>query len=266
MKLFDTHCHLNDEAFRDDVPAVLTRAREAGVENLLVVGYDLASSQQALKLAEDFPGIFAAVGFHPHEAATVSGEDLAKIEKMLTHEKVVALGEIGLDYHYDHSPRELQREVFRQQLAVAAKMKKPVIIHVREAHPDLLAGLKDGGLPYRGVMHCYSGSKELTREYLKLNMYISIGGPVTFTNAKKMPEMLKEIPTERLLIETDAPYLTPHPFRGQRNEPAYLTRVAMKISEILGLTPREVADLTRNNAYACFGIDESNSDGGGSWS
>ena len=208
MRLFDTHCHLNDEAYREDLSEVITRAREAGVENLLVVGYDLVSSQQALKIAEDFPSIYAAVGFHPHEAATVSSEDLTTLETLLTHEKVVALGEIGLDYYYDNSPREIQRKIFGQQLAIAESMSKPVIIHAREAHADVLQVLKEAGKNCRGVMHCYSGSAELAREYLNLNMYIAIGGPVTFTNAKKLPEVITKIPAKRLLIETDSPYLT----------------------------------------------------------
>lgn len=256
MRLFDTHCHLNDKAYSEDFVEVLSRARAAGVEELLVVGCDLASSEEAIKLAEENHGIYAAVGFHPHEAAMVSADDLSRLEKLLTHKKVVALGEIGLDYYYDHSPREIQRKLFAQQLAIAERMNKPVIIHAREAHADILQVLKDAGKNCRGVMHCYSGSAELTREYLNLNMYIAIGGPVTFTNAKKLPEVIKKIPAKRLLIETDSPYLTPHPFRGQRNEPAYLVRTALRISEILEVNPEEIANLTRTNAYACFEIDK----------
>lgn len=255
MRLFDTHCHLNDDAYREDLPEVLQRAQEARVGRMLVVGYDLASSQLAIKLADDFPQLYAAVGVHPHDAITFTEADLAALEQMLTHKKVVALGEIGLDYHYDHSPRETQKAVFRRQLALAEKMNKPVIIHAREAHADLLAILKSGAETNRGVMHCYSGSSELAREYIKLNFFLSMGGPVTFTNARKLPEIIKKIPSGRLLIETDAPYLTPHPFRGRRNEPAYVAKVAMRLAEILGSTPEEVAKLTWNNACVCFSLE-----------
>ncbi len=254
MRLFDTHCHLNDEAYQEDFTEVMARAQAAGVEELLVVGYDLASSEAAIKLAEENHGLYAAVGFHPHEAAKVSDDDLSRLEELLTYKKVVALGEIGLDYYYDNSPRETQRQLFAQQLAIAENMNKPVIIHAREAHADILQVLKEAGKNRRGVMHCYSGSVELAREYLNLNMYIAIGGPVTFTNAKKLPEVVKKIPAGRLLIETDSPYLTPHPLRGRRNEPAYLVRTALRISEILEVNPEEIADLTRTNAYACFEI------------
>ncbi len=255
MRLFDTHCHLNDEIYLPDLTAVLQRAQVAGVARMLVVGYDLASSRLAVQLADEYPPLYAAVGIHPHEAVAFRTEDLTALEEMLAHQKVVALGEIGLDYHYDHSPRETQQAVFRQQLALAAKLDKPVVIHAREAHADLLAILKAGSQTYRGVMHCYSGSRELVREYARLNFYFSVGGPVTFTNARRLPEVITEIPAERLLIETDAPYLTPHPFRGRRNEPALVVLVAERLAGILGSSPEQVAEQTWNNACACFGLE-----------
>ncbi len=254
MRLFDTHCHLNDEAYQGDLAAVLQRARAAGVARMLVVGYDLPSSQQALTLAEAEEGIYAAVGIHPHEAAAVTAADLVRLEAMLAHPKVVALGEIGLDYHYDHSPRRVQQEVFRAQLALAREAGKPVVIHGREAHADLVAALKAEGDRSQGVMHCYSGSKEAARAYLELNLYISVAGPVTFKNARKLLEVVPALPSDRLLIETDAPYLAPQPWRGRRNEPAYLVAVAERVAELSGMTTETVAELTWENGAACFGL------------
>lgn len=254
MRLFDTHCHLNDEAYQADLAAVLQRARAAGVVRMLVVGYDLPSSQRALALAAAEAGVYAAVGIHPHEAAAATAGDLERLEEMLAHPKAVALGEIGLDYHYENSPRRVQQEVFRAQLALARKAGKPVVIHGREAHTDLVAALQAEGGHYQGVMHCYSGSKEAVREYLAMNLHISVAGPVTFKNARKLPEVVPALPPDRLLIETDAPYLTPHPWRGRRNEPAYLVAVAERVAELLGMTTEAVAELTWKNGAACFGL------------
>ena len=254
MRLFDTHCHLNDPAYQADLAAVLKRARAAGVVRMLVVGYDLPSSQQALALAEAEDGIYSAVGSHPHDAAGVTAADLVRLEEMLAHPQAVALGEIGLDYHYENSPRREQQEVFRAQLALAQKVGKPVVIHGREAHADLVAALKAEGDRYQGVMHCYSGNKEAAREYLDLNLYISVAGPVTFKNARKLLEVVPMLPPERLLLETDAPYLTPHPWRGRRNEPACLVAVAERVAQLRGMTTEAVADLTWENGAACFGL------------
>lgn len=254
MRLFDTHCHLNDEAYREDRPAVLARARAAGVERMLVVGYDLPSSERALQLAETEAGIYAAVGIHPHDAGGVTPAVLERLAELLHHPKAVALGEIGLDFYYDNSPRPRQEEVFRAQLALAQKTGKPVVIHVREAHGALLDALKAEGSSLRGVLHCFSGSPEMARAYLDLGLYLAVGGVVTFKNAHKLPEVLPEIPRDRLLLETDAPYLTPHPWRGQRNEPARLVAIAERVGAILGLPPAEVAALTWKNGAACFGL------------
>lgn len=254
MRLFDTHCHLNDEAFRKDREEALERAGRAGVKKMVVVGYDLPSSRTAVALAEKYPPVYAAVGVHPHDARTVTPEAVSEIERLLKREKVVALGEIGLDYHYDHSPREVQKGVFRQFLEIAKKAGKPVIIHDREAHADILTTLKETGPSFRGVMHCYSGSAEMVREFLELGFFISIAGPVTFTNAKKMPEVVRAVPRERLVIETDAPYLAPHPYRGRRNEPLYLTEIACRVAEIRGLTPEETGETTWANACRLFAI------------
>ncbi|HEY8345593.1 MAG TPA: TatD family hydrolase [Bacillota bacterium] len=256
---FDSHCHLNDEAFAVDAREVILRAQTAGVGEMLVAGYDLSSSQQALKLAADHQGVYAAVGVHPHDAKTVTPAILREIEKMLDQEKVVALGEIGLDFHYDYSPREVQKAVFRSFLELAQKKDKPVIIHDREAHGDTLAileevaALRGGG--FRGVMHCYAASPEMLPSFLALGFYISVAGPLTFKNAKKLPEVVSLVPEDRLLIETDAPYLTPCPYRGRRNEPIYVKEVAHRVAEIWGKSIREVAEVTRNNARRCFRIN-----------
>ena len=256
---FDSHCHLNDEAFTTDVGEVLFRARTAGVREVLVAGYDLSSSQQALKLATVHPEVYAAVGVHPHDAKTVAPDVLREVEKMLDQEKVVALGEIGLDFHYDYSPREVQKAVFRSFLELAKKKDKPVIIHDREAHGETLAILEEvaarhgGGVC--GVMHCYAASPEMLPAFLTLGLYISVAGPLTFKNAKKLPEVISLVPEDRLLIETDAPYLTPCSYRGRRNEPMYVKEVARRVAEIWGKSIREVAEVTRNNAYRCFRIN-----------
>lgn len=257
--LFDSHCHLNDEEFAADLDRVLDRARETGVREMLVVGYDLPSSQQAVKLAEDNLGVYAAVGVHPHDAKTVTPTVLKEIEEMLSRDKVVALGEIGLDFHYDYSPREAQKAVFRSFLELAKEKDQPVIIHDREAHGETLAILEEvdarlgGG--FCGVMHCYAASPEMLPAFLALGFYISVAGPLTFKNAKRLPEVVSIVPEDRLLIETDSPYLTPCPYRGKRNEPMYVKEVARRVAEIKGKSFSEIAELTRKNARRCFRID-----------
>lgn len=256
---FDSHCHLNDEEFAADLDQVLVRAREAGVREMLVVGYDLPSSQQAMKLAEGNLGVYAAVGVHPHDAKTVTPAVLREVEEMLSRDKVVALGEIGLDFHYDYSPREVQKAVFRSFLELAKEKDKPIIIHDREAHGETLAILEEvaarlgGG--FCGVMHCYAASPEMLPTFLALGFYISVAGPLTFKNAKRLPEVVGLVPEDRLLIETDSPYLTPCPYRGKRNEPLYVKEIARRVAEIKGKSLFEMAELTRENARRCFRID-----------
>ena len=252
MTFFDTHCHLNDDAYRDDLEAVIGRARQEGVDYILVPGYDLPSSVQAVELARRYDGVFAAVGVHPHDAITYNPAVERELQRLLADEKVVAVGEIGLDYYYNHSPRERQQEVFRRQLALAEAADLPVIIHNREAHQDLFQLLQAAGKKYRGVLHAYSGSKEVLPGFLALGFYISVGGPVTFRNARKLPEVVKTVPIDRLLLETDAPYLTPHPYRGRRNEPAYLIHTAGRVTEIRGMSREELAAVTTENALRLF--------------
>lgn len=254
MKFFDTHCHLNDEAYRKDREEVIIRAGRQGVKMMLVAGYDLASSLCAVELARKYQGIYAAVGIHPHDAAGYNPAVEKELENLLGEEKVVAVGETGLDYHYDHSPRNCQQEVFRRHLAIAQKAGLPVVIHNREAHSDLLRLLREAGDQHRGVLHCYSGSANMLQEFLPLGLFVSIGGPVTFRNARKMPQVVKSIPGDRLLLETDAPYLAPHPYRGKRNEPGYLVQTARRVAELRGVSIKDLAALTGENACRCFHI------------
>lgn len=254
--LFDSHAHLDASRFNDDREAMIQRAKASGVELIMNPGADYESSIAAVKLAEAYDFIYAAVGIHPHDAKSLDDMMLKLIEKMAKKDKVKAIGEIGLDYHYDYSPRDVQQYWFRKQLQLAKKLKLPVIIHDREANQDVFNILNEEGSFETGVLlHCYSGNKELAKEYVKRGAYISIAGPVTFKNARKTVEVVKEIPLDHLLIETDAPYLTPHPFRGKRNESTYVKYVAEKIAEIKEIDYNTVAEQTTLNAKKYFNID-----------
>ncbi|WP_379971438.1 TatD family hydrolase [Ectobacillus sp. sgz5001026] len=253
--LFDTHAHLNDEQYAEDVEQVIENAREAGVTNLVVVGFDQVTIPKAIQLAENYDFIYAAVGWHPVDAIDMTPEHLQWIEQLAAHPKVVALGEMGLDYHWDKSPKDVQQEVFRQQIRLARKVRLPIIIHTRDAIEDTVTILKEEHAEdVGGIMHCFSGSVETAKICVDMNFLISLGGPVTFKNAKKPKEVAAEIPIEKLLIETDCPYLAPHPYRGKRNEPAYVKRVAEEIALLKGLTYEDVALITSENAKRFFGI------------
>jgi TatD DNase family protein len=253
--LFDTHAHLNDEQFAEDLPEVIERAQAAGVTTMVVVGFDRPTIQRAMELTEQYEFIYACVGWHPVDAIDMTEADLQWIEELASHPKVVALGEMGLDYHWDKSPKEIQQEVFRKQIRLAKKVKLPIVIHNREATADIVTILKEEGAEeVGGIMHCFSGSPEVAKECIKMNFYISLGGPVTFKNAKKPKEVAAEVPLDRLLIETDCPYLAPHPYRGKRNEPGYVKLVAEQIAEIKGLTFAEIATITTQNAKKLFAI------------
>lgn len=202
--LFDTHVHLNDQQYKEDLPEVITRAQEAGVSMMVVVGFDRPTIKRAMELAEQYDFIYACVGWHPVDAIDMTEEDLLWIEDLAAHPKVVALGEMGLDYHWDKSPKEIQQEVFRKQIQLAKKVKLPIVIHNREATADVVEILKEEGAEeVGGIMHCFSGSPEVAKECIKMNFYISLGGPITFKNAKKPKEVAAEVPLDRLLIETD---------------------------------------------------------------
>lgn len=254
--LFDTHVHVNAEQFNEDLEEVIERAKEAGVDNMVVVGFDRPTIIRAMELIETYDFMYAAVGWHPVDAIDMTEDDLQWIEELSNHPKVVAIGEMGLDYHWDKSPKDVQMEVFRKQIRLAKKVGLPIIIHNREATADIVNILKEEEASrVGGIMHCFSGSAETALECINMNFYISLGGPVTFKNAKKPKEVAAAVPLDRLLIETDCPYLAPHPYRGKRNEPSYVKLVAEQIAEIKQLTIEEVSQATTENAKKLFGIN-----------
>ena len=254
--LFDSHAHLDSIKFDGDRDIVIKRAHESGVSLIMNPGADYESSVNAVELSEKYDFIYAAVGVHPHDAKSLDDMMLGLIKAMARKKKVKAIGEIGLDYHYDFSPRDVQKYWFRKQLQLAKELKMPVIIHDREANQDVMDILKEENAFDTGVLlHCFSGSAELARQYIKLGAYLSIAGPVTFKNARKLVEVVETIPLDRLMIETDSPYLTPHPYRGKRNESTYVKYVCEKIAEIKGVSYEEVANQTMENAKKYFNID-----------
>jgi len=259
----DTHTHLDFPQFDPDREEVIERARAAGVEVIINVGADLVSSRASVELAERHPGIYAAVGIHPHDAQAVSEREFGKLRELADHPRVVAIGEMGLDFYRDLSPRDAQRGVFHQQLALAAEVGKPVIIHDREAHGEIRDILRDWvrSLPvnsplvhHPGTLHCFSGDLEMAQEMVALGFFIGVDGPLTYQNARRLPEIVHALPLECLLIETDAPYLPPHPHRGQRNEPAHVRLVAEAIARIKAIPLDKVAQTTTHNARALFGL------------
>lgn len=255
MQLFDTHAHLDDSKYDEDREAMLQRARDKGVKYICNVGFDLESSLRSVKLAEEYPFIYAAVGIHPHDAETLDEKVFASLEQLIENPRVVAIGEIGLDYYRDLSPREVQKEAFRRQVEWAAKVGKPIIVHDRDAHGDVMHMLQLAGeLGVTGVLHCFSGSWEMAKECLKLGFYISFAGPVTFKNSPKLAEVAKQVPLDRLLVETDSPYLTPEPFRGKRNESAYVFHTAEKVAQLREMELTQLAEVATENALRIFGI------------
>ncbi|MBD8005890.1 TatD family hydrolase [Bacillus norwichensis] len=254
--LFDTHVHLNDEQFNEDIQEVIERAKEAGVSHMVVVGFNRPTIEKAMSLIEEYDFLYASIGWHPVDAIDMTDEDLAWIEELAAHPKVVALGEMGLDYHWDKSPHDVQQEVFRRQIRLAKKLKLPIIIHNRDATMDVIQILREENAEeIGGIMHCFSGSAETAKECIEMNFYISLGGPVTFKNAKKPKRVAMEVPLDWMLIETDCPYLAPHPYRGKRNEPAYVKLVAEQIAELKEISFEEVTTKTTENARKLFGID-----------
>ena len=250
----DTHAHLYDERYEDDRAEMIARAAEAGVTQIISMGDTMAASAQVVADAEQYPTLFAAVGVHPESACVLTDAERAQLLTWAKHPKVVAIGEIGLDYYWEKDPkaRALQRELFVAQLNLARAAGLPVCIHDREAHGDTLAILQAEGRDLTGVLHCYSGSLETARELWKLGYYIGIDGPLTFKNAGKLPAIVREAPQDKLLIETDSPYLAPVPKRGKRNEPAYVVHVAAKIAELRGESVEEVARYTTENARRLY--------------
>lgn len=254
--LFDTHAHLNAEQYNEDLEQVIERAKSEKVEKIVVVGFDRPTITRAMELIEAYDFMYAAIGWHPVDAIDMTDEDLAWIKELSQHEKVVAIGEMGLDYYWDKSPKDVQKEVFRRQIALAKEVNLPIIIHNRDATEDVVTILKEeGAAEVGGIMHCFTGSLEIAKACMEMNFYISFGGPVTFKNAKKPKEVVKDIPSDRLLIETDCPYLTPAPFRGKRNEPSYVKYIAEQIAELREMSFEKLAALTTENAKKVFRIN-----------
>jgi len=250
---FDTHAHYDDEQFDQDRGELLSSLPRKGVSLVVNPASNVSSIYKSVALAESYDYIYAAAGVHPHDSAGMKYEDLDVIAKALSHPKVVALGEVGLDYHYDFSPREVQRKRFAGQLALAAELSFPVIIHDREAHEDILSAIsRFKGL--RGVFHCYTGSLEMAKVLVRMGFYISFTGIITFQNARKSHEVIKWMPRDRLMIETDSPYLSPVPNRGKRNDSTNLVHTAAKAAELLGLSLEETAALTMKNGREFFNI------------
>jgi len=253
--MIDTHCHLEMEAFDDDREDVIKRAREAGLEAIITIGSDFEGCKGAVALAEKYDFIYATVGIHPHDAKGFNEDIFSQIKEWAKNKKVVAIGEIGLDYHYDHSPRDIQRDVFKKKLYYAKEINLPVIVHSREAKRDTLQILKESAVS-KGVMHCFSGDMDMAERAMEMGFYISIAGPVTFKNASKLRDIAKAIPDDYLLIETDAPYLTPEPLRGKRNEPAFVVHTAKAIAELRGVSYEDIDRITTLNAKRLFGIGD----------
>jgi TatD DNase family protein len=262
FRLVDTHCHLDFNAFNEDRQAVIDRARQAGLARMLIPGVDLASCRAALAIAETYPEVFAAVGVHPTSLSTWDEGTLNELRLLAAHPKVVAIGEIGLDYHWDASPREEQQKTLRVQIELASELGLPVILHCREAFDDSLplmhswqAALREAGNPLAdrpGVFHSFSGDLSLARQAVEAGFLIGITGPVTFRNAPELQTVVKEAPLSALLVETDAPFLAPQPRRGKRNEPAFVRYVAEKIAAIRGLPVQAIAQITTANANRLF--------------
>lgn len=255
--LFDVHAHYDDERFDEDRDIILSSMLDNNVGHIINIGYNLKSSEASIALSEKYPFMYAAVGFHPSDAHLMTNADFDKIEKMSQHEKVVAIGEIGLDYYYGKETEDVQRKIFREQIELAKSVNLPFQVHNRDSTRDCLMILKEAALgDRRGMMHCFSESKETAREMLNLGMKISIGGIVTFKNNVKTVEVVKYVPVEELMIETDSPYLAPVPYRGKRNSSLYIHAVAEKIAELKGMDVEEVIAITEKNAKEFYSIKE----------
>jgi len=252
-KLIDTHAHLDFEDIEKNIDEVLEKSKAVGVEKIIVPGVTLEDIPKIINLIEKYDNLFGAVAIHPSEAKNWQEEYYEILKEHAQHEKVVAIGETGLDYYWDTTFKETQQHVFRRHLELAEELELPVAVHDREAHADVLTILKEYP-QVRGVMHCFSGSAEFAEECLKIGYYIALGGPLTFKNAKKPKEVAQKVPIEKLLLETDSPFLTPHPFRGKQNDPSKIILVAEAIAKIKNLSVEEVANRTSQNAENFFGI------------
>ena len=252
---FDSHAHLDDERFQKDFEEILARMKHSGVTAMMNIGCDLPSSENSVRLAETYPWVWAAVGSHPDDADHVDEARIAVYRELCKHPRVKAIGEIGLDYHYEDVPRDVQKTAFRMQMALARELDLPVVVHEREAHEDGLR-IVDEFPDVKGVFHCYSGSLEMAKELVKRGWYIGFTGVVTFKNAKKIKEVGQMAPMERILLETDSPYLAPVPYRGKRNSSLYLPYVVQEIAELKGISEEEVIETTEKNAVRLFRAEE----------
>ena len=257
MKIFDSHAHLDSKQFDSDREQVLTDLPKLGVTGVMNASVNVENAKAVLSLCETRDYLYAAVGIYPHETHLAKPEDLEELERLATHPKAVAIGEIGLDYYWKEAPKDVQQKWFIDQLRLAKRIQLPVNIHCRDAHGDMLEILKaeqDGQLT--GVLHSFSGSVELMEEYVKLGFYISLPGTVTFKNAKKVKEVAEAVPLDRLLVETDAPYQTPSPFRGKRNDPSKVRFIIQEIARLRGMDPEEIGQITDENARRIYGIED----------
>jgi TatD DNase family protein len=253
--LIDSHCHLDDDQFENEQEEVIQRARLEKLLAIITVGTDKTSIQNNLEIAKSHDFIYCAAGIHPHEADDVSREDIDYLEHTIKNKKTVAVGETGLDYYKEFSSKDHQKRLFLKHIELFYEFKKPIVIHCRNAHKDCYEILRsDMPRPSFGVMHCFSGSKEMAKKYLDLGLCVSIAGPVTFPNASDLQELVRFIPLDRLIIETDAPYLAPQEVRGKRNEPSYIKFIAKKIADILGMDPERIAQITSENSKRLFKI------------
>lgn len=254
--IFDTHTHLNAEQFNEDIPETIARAQELGVTEMAVVGFDHPTVENSLALSKEYPFIYSIIGWHPTEAGSYTPAVEAFLEERLDVPKVVALGEIGLDYHWMEDPKDVQARVFRRQIAIARERRLPISIHTRDAIEDTYAILKEEKVQdIGGIMHSFSGDDEWAKKFIDLGMHISFSGVVTFKKALDVQAAAKIVPQDRLLVETDAPYLAPVPYRGKRNEPGYTHYVVNQIAALRDQTPQQVADYTRENAHRLFNIN-----------
>lgn len=257
--LIDTHCHLDFDAYSSEVEAVIERAAEAGVSRIIVPALDLMSARAVVALAERFDGIYAAVGIHPNSAAAWQDEWIGELRALAAHDKVIAIGEVGLDYYWDRTPPETQQRALRRQLELAADLELPVIIHNREAGGDVLSLLAESplaGTARPGVLHSFSADWATAEVALDLGFYLGFTGPLTYKKADELRDIATRAPLDRILIETDAPFLTPHPHRGRRNEPAYVRLVAERLAELRGMPLSEIARVTTANALRLFGLQD----------
>ncbi len=253
MKIIDTHCHIEMDSFRKDRDEVLRRAQNENIEAIITIGSDYKSNIDNLSLIKKYDILYASVGIHPHDSKDFDDRCYNDILEWSRADKVVAIGETGLDYHYEHSPRDIQREVFKRHLEISKVTGLPVIVHSREAKDDTLAILKDSGIT-RGVLHCFSGDIDMAERAMEMGLYISFSGSITFKNARRILEIVKAVPDDYLLVETDAPYLTPEPLRGKRNEPSFIVHTVEKLALLRGVSPEDIARITTLNAKRLFGI------------